>query len=657
MLGKGDIEPPTAITDVAPSGSTTYSMWSLPLASNTVTQPLALATAVTMGPSNSSSLPASTPTAPPASQSLASSCIPDYQVRAHYSRPGHVSERHDTAAPVRQQCVKSNDSAPPSHYSHWPREICAGDRQSESNEVKWEKKARDSIALACTCTLPYRGRRIPLWCTKEAADRSMRYINAALDALPHCSLVTNEEIKATMDDLLLVIANLIDDSVSAEQLLRTSSSQPQSAQPPATALSFSSYRIKHLLGQISDDNLTSIDLGNNVTPEIICQLRYTKLDVVQRVIKECTELTTKYASLNGADLCLVARTQIQCMKANLWRVQLMARCEEAPTHRECSVPNTELHLATTSPTEDKHVDDNISDSDCDYGSEAQNSETGKSLKRSGHPLGLVVRPGESFLPDAPTDYQPVSPFDLSGTTESNPSPEVQKTNLDNTEQGQQADTDRDLSTATATKQAALDGFIDAGVLSWPAECNDPAPFREPLRLQLQLPFRVLNPFVWAGNFPDQVQSRVKHRHYVKLPCAGVNSTLPRSSQRRSLCQSRSDISFRPLTVSEHNYAQVQLRCSIFGDQGLIRPTSLKLEGRDLMPDVLILLQDSGTPTRWTWKPGITANMKLRSSFKIRYAESASAASGIIVRGLQHLCPIHGANDLPSMSFKLVDFDG
>jgi hypothetical protein len=75
-----------------------------------------------------------------------------------------------------------------------------------------------------------------------------------------------------------------------------------------------------------------------------------------------------------------------------------------------------------------------------------------------------------------------------------------------------------------------------------------------------------------------------------------------------------------------------------------------------MPDVLILLQDSGTPTWWTWKPGITAKMKLRSSFKIHYAESASAASGIIVRDLQHL-PIHGADELPSMSFKLVDFDG
>jgi hypothetical protein len=264
-------------------------------------------------------------------------------------------------------------------------------------------------------------------------------------------MVTNEEIKATVDDLLLVIANLVDDSVSAEQLLRTSSSGLQSAQPPATALSFSSYRIKHLLGQISDDNLTSIDLSNDVTPEIIRQLRYTQLDVVQRVIKECTELTAKYASLNGADPCLVARTQIQCMKANLWRVQLMARFGEAPTHQECSVPNLELPLATTPPTEDKHVDDNISDSDCDHDSEAQNSETGKSLKRSGHPLGLVVRPGESSLPDAPTDYQPVSPFDLSGTTESNPSPEVQMTNLNNTEQGQQAVTDRDLSTATATK--------------------------------------------------------------------------------------------------------------------------------------------------------------------------------------------------------------
>jgi hypothetical protein len=184
MLGKGVIEPSTAITDVAPSGSTTYFTWSLPITSNAVTQPLTLATL--MEPSKSSSLPASTSTAPPASQSLASSRIPDYQVRAHYALPGHVSERHSTAAPVRQQCVKSNDSAPPSHLSHWPREICAGDRQRESDEVKWEKKARDSIELACMCTLPYRGRRIPLWCTKEAADRSMRYINAALDALPHC---------------------------------------------------------------------------------------------------------------------------------------------------------------------------------------------------------------------------------------------------------------------------------------------------------------------------------------------------------------------------------------------------------------------------------------------------------------------------------------
>jgi hypothetical protein len=75
-----------------------------------------------------------------------------------------------------------------------------------------------------------------------------------------------------------------------------------------------------------------------------------------------------------------------------------------------------------------------------------------------------------------------------------------------------------------------------------------------------------------------------------------------------------------------------------------------------MPCVLILLQGSGTPTRWTWKPDITAKMKLRSSFKIHYAESANAASGIIVQDLQHLL-IHGANDLPSMSFKLVDFDG
>jgi hypothetical protein len=201
----------------------------------------------------------------------------------------------------------------------------------------------------------------------------------------------------------------------------------------------------------------------------------------------------------------------------------------------------------------------------------------------------------------------------------------------------------------------LDGFTNAGVLSWPAECNDPAPFREPLRLQLQFPFRVLNPFVWAGNFPDQVQSGVKHRNYVKLPCAGANSTLPRSPQRSNICQNGSDISFRPLTVSEHNYAQVQMRCSIFGDQVLLRPTSQKLEGWDLMPDVLLLLKDSGTPTRWTWKPGITAKMKLRSSFKFHYAECV--APRIIGRDLQHFCPIHGADDLSSMSFKLVDFDG
>jgi hypothetical protein len=128
------------------------------------------------------------------------------------------------------------------------------------------------------------------------------------------------------------------------------------------------------------------------------------------------------------------------------------------------------------------------------------------------------------------------------------------TNLNITEQGQQADTDRDLSTATATKRADLDGFTNAGVLSWPAECNDPARFREPLRLQIQFPFRVLNPFMWAGNFSDQVQSGVKHIHYVKLPCAGANSTLSRSPQRSNFCQNGGDNSFRPLTVSEHNYA-------------------------------------------------------------------------------------------------------
>jgi hypothetical protein len=49
-------------------------------------------------------------------------------------------------------------------------------------------------------------------------------------------------------------------------------------------------------------------------------------------------------------------------------------------------------------------------------------------------------------------------------------------------------------------------------------------------------------------------------------------------------------------------------------------------------------------------------MELRSSFKIRYAESASVAPRIVGQDLQHLL-ILGADELPFMSFKLVDFDG
>jgi hypothetical protein len=550
--------------------------------------------------SNSDSCPAaSASTAPPPSHTLASSSIPDFKVRAHYALP---SSRPDAVAPVSQQRERFDDSAPFHHHPYSPEVSGAGDRHTESNEVKWDQMACDSISVARILTLPFRDRRVPREIAEGVVDRAQRHINAAMDAYPHCSSAVQEVIKANMDELLLVIANLMYDAVGVEQLVRSSDSQllrdssqktppSRSTLPPVAVPSLSGDRIKLLLGWINDNDYIDMDI-RNVSPETIFYLHNTQLSDVRGLVRKCMELTAMYMSQNGADVSLFSHAQIQCEKATLWCNQLTARFKAVQTHLKCNVPTT-------------HVDDLASISSSNREQEVpQISETGQSLQMSGHPLDLAHRSGKTPRPMEPTVDPSVSFCDLSGTAKRVRSPANQKT-------------DADRHSLTETGLPPLYGALTKSNVSQSADASDPVYWCEPLRLQLDSQFRALDPLVWAGFIPDKVQSRVAHIRPCKLlPCASVDPHLSRTKQRDSLHGLEGNsLAIGPRTVFDYHYASTQMQFLIFEDQVLLMCPKLDLfEGRDLMPHArLPPLQDRGTPTRWVWKPGILSHSRHQAS--------------------------------------------
>jgi hypothetical protein len=516
---------------------------------------------------------ASTSTAPPPSHTLASNCIQDLEVRAHYALP-HAQP--DAAASLSQRCERFDDSAPFHHHPYSPEASGVGDRHSESNEVKWDQMACDSISVARILTLPFRDRRVPLKIAEGVTGRAQQHINAAIDAYPHCSSAVQEVIKENVDELLLVIANLIYDAVGVKQLVRSSDSQllrdseqktppSRSTQPPAPALALSGDRIRLLLGWISDNDFIDMDIGCDVSPETIFYLHDTQLSDVRGLVNKCMELTAMYMSQNGADACLISHAQTQCEKATLWCDQLAARFKEVQTHWKCNVPAT-------------HVDDLASISSSNREQEVpQISETGESLQMSGHPLDLAHRSGKTPRPNEPTVNSSAGLHDLSGTAKDVLIPTNQT--------GQKTDADRHSSTETG--RPPLDGCLTKSNVSQPADASDPVQWWEPLRLQFQSQFRALDPLVWAGYIPDTVQSRVAHFHYCELlPCAGVDPHLPRTKQRDSIHRlGGNSLAAGLRSVFEHCYA----------------------------PAGLPPLQDRGTPTRWVWKPGILSRSQHQAS--------------------------------------------
>jgi hypothetical protein len=521
---------------------------------------------------------ASTSTAPPPSHTLASSCIPDIKVRAHYTLP---HSRPDAVAPLSQRYERVDDSAPFHHLPYSPEASGVGDRHSESNEVKWDQMACDSISVARILTLPFRDRRVSLEIAEGVAERAQQHINAAMDAYPHCSSAVQEVIKAIMDELLLVIANLIYDAVGVKQLVCSSDSQllrdssqktppSRSTQPPAPALSLSGDRIKLLLGWISDSDF-DIDI-RNVSPETISYLHATQLSDVRGLVSKCMELTALYTSQNGADACLISHAQTQCEKATLWCDQLVARFKEVQTHLKCNVPTT-------------HVDDLASSS---------------SSNRKQFPGGS----GKTPRPYATTMDPSAGLHDLSGT--------VKDILIPTNQTGQRTDADRHSSTETG--RPPLDGFLTKSNVSRSADASDPVHWCEPLRLQFQSQFRALDPLIWAGYIPDTVQSWVAHTEL--LPRAGVDPHLPRTKQRDNIQRLEGNsLAIGPRTVFDHHYASAQMQYLIFADQVLLMCPKFGLfEGRDLMPDAMLPpLQDRGTPTRWLWKPGILSHSRHQAS--------------------------------------------
>jgi hypothetical protein len=119
-----------------------------------------------------------------------------------------------------------------------------------------------------------------------------------------------------------------------------------------------------------------------------------------------------------------------------------------------------------------------------------------------------------------------------------------------------------------------------------------------------------DPLEWAGYIPDTVQSRVAHTEL--LPCASVDSHLPRTKQHNHIHRLEGNsLAVGPRTVFVHHYASAQMQSLIIADQVLLMCPKFGLfEGRDLMPDAMLPpLQDRGTPTRWVWKPGILSHSR------------------------------------------------
>jgi hypothetical protein len=384
------------------------------------------------------------------------------------------------------------------------------------------------------------------------------------------------------------------DSVGVQQLVRSPHSQllrdssqktppSRSTQPPASALSLSSDRIKLLLGWISDSDFIDIDI-RNVSPETISYLHDTQLSDVRGLVSKCMELTAMYMSLNGADTYLISHAQAQCKKATLWCDQLLARFKEVQTHLKCNVPTS-------------HVDDLASVTSSNREQDPQISETVESLQISGHPLDFAHVSCETPRPNEPTVDPSASFHDLSGTAKDVLIPTNQT--------GQKSDADRHSSTETG--RPPLDGFLTKSNVSRSADASDPVYWCEPLRLQLYSKFRALDPLVWAGYIPDTVQSRVAHIHPFKLrPCTSVDPHLPRTKQHDYIQRLEGNsLAVGPEIVFEHK-SLAQTRHLIFADQVLLMcPKFVVSEGRDLMPDAMLPpLQDRGTPTRWVWKPGI-----------------------------------------------------
>jgi hypothetical protein len=435
--------------------------------------------------------------------------------------------------------------------------------------------ARDSISVARILTLPFRDRRVSLEIAEGVAERAQQHINAAVDAYPHCSSAVQEVIKANMDELLLVIANLMYDAVGVKQLMRSSGSQllrdssqktppSRSTQTPAPALSLSGDRIKLLLGWISDNDFIDMDI-RNFSSETVSYLHNTQLSDVRGLVSKCKELTAMYMSQNGADTCLISHAQIQCEKATLWCGQLEARFKEVQTHLKCNVPNTHADDLASIPSSNREQE------------VRQISETGESLQMSGHPLDLAHRSGETPRPYATTIDPSAGLHDLSGTAKDVLIPTNQT--------GQKTDADRHSSTETGLPP--LDGALTKSNVSQSADASDPVYWCEPLRPQLNSQFRALDPLVWAGYIPDTVRSRVAHTHDSKLPpCAGVDPHLPRTKQHDNIQRLEGNsLAVGLRTVFEHPYA----------------------------PAVLPPLQDRGTSTQWVWKPGILSHSQHQAS--------------------------------------------
>ena len=123
----------------------------------------------------------------------------------------------------------------------------------------------------------------------------------------------------------------------------------RSPTPTDAVLDFKRQNIIFLLGLISDEALPEVMYDTTLDVDTIKELNDVRVPEVQRIIRECRDVTGKYAARPGCDHVLIHCSQLQCEHPYEWARQVVARYRSEQHHLSGNAPTREATFTAFDP--------------------------------------------------------------------------------------------------------------------------------------------------------------------------------------------------------------------------------------------------------------------------------------------------------------------